>query len=217
MLTQGPGLLPSRAGAGKYPRLSDEARPPPAPEISAPPAQPGCQLPRLATRAHALRWSRRDRASVSSHWRPPPGRPEAHLGRTRTIGVTSPVILGAHLPSCRDQTHWAASPADSERGRKSPGTLRDRKLRGGQAAGLGAPTPFVGRIPLQGKALPTQASPLPSLLTQTHLPLCPNTLGDLRATTKPNSTNLVTQQFLGWEGLIHRKSSHKKVHKRKTT
>lgn len=181
MLAQGLGLLPSRAGAGKYPRLSGEARPPPAPEISARPAQPGCGLPRLTIGVHALRWSRRDRASDSSHWRPLPGRPAAHPGRTRTISITSPVILGADLPSCRDHTHWAASPADPERGRKSPGTLRDRKLRGDQAAGLGAPMPFVGRIPLQGKALPTQASPLPSLclLTQTHLPLYPNTLGDL--------------------------------------
>lgn len=88
---------------------------------------------------------------------PSAGRPAAHLGRTLTIGVNSPVILGAHLPSCRDQTHWAASPADPERGRKSPGTLRDRKLRGVQAAGLGAPTPFVGRISLRGKATLAQS------------------------------------------------------------
>lgn len=157
MLTRGLGLLPSRAGARKYPRLSGETRPPPAPEIYARPAPPDCGLLRLMIRAHALRWSIRDRRILLIALAPSAGRPAAHLGRTLTIGVNSPVILGAHLPSCRDQTHWAASPADPERGRKSPGTLRDRKLRGVQAAGLGAPTPFVGRISLRGKATLAQS------------------------------------------------------------
>lgn len=125
--------------------------------------------------------------------RTPPGCPRGRVPfrsedpRPLSRPDSLPALRGvwAHPPrwSCsdhaQDPSHW--------RPRRWP-TLAAPCYPGGSSARLsgpdpqlqwgrfsGAPAPFMGRIRLPVKALPTRASHLPSLglLAQTHQPLCP--------------------------------------------